>query len=100
MESTHGQLGSRFTNGLCSHKTNCVTHIYQVTTRQITTITLLAYAKLSFTSNRRTHLNAINTLLINQRNQFFIQQGSRFNNHLAFGILNVLTYYATKNTLA
>ena len=40
MERTHGQLGTRLTDGLCSNNTYRLTHIDNVTTGQVTTVTL------------------------------------------------------------
>ena len=42
VEGTHGQLGTRLTDRLCSNNTDRLTRVNQVTATQITTVTLRA----------------------------------------------------------
>ena len=58
MEGTHGQLGTRFTDGLCCNDTNGFADGNNVAVCQIQTIALCTYTLLCLTAQNRTNGNA------------------------------------------
>ncbi len=52
MEGTHGQLGTRLTDGLGSYNTHGLTDVGQMATGQVTTITFATDTEVGFTGNR------------------------------------------------
>ena len=59
MESTHGELGTRFTNRLRSDHAHCFADIDQVATAQVAPITLATEAEACFTGQRGAHFDLI-----------------------------------------
>ena len=57
MEGTHGELGTRFTDGLSGDGTNCFTNINVFAGSQVATIALAAYAVFCFTGQHAANLN-------------------------------------------
>ena len=57
MESTHGQLSTRFADRLSSNSAYCLTYIYITRSCQVTSITFTANTIVRFTSQNTTNLN-------------------------------------------
>ena len=53
MERTHGQLCTRFTDGLCGNNTNCFADLYSLTGRQVGAITFCTCTIVGFTGKHR-----------------------------------------------
>ena len=60
MERTKSKLSSRLTNSLSCNNTDSFTHLYHTSRGKVTTITLLTYTFLAFTSENRTNLYHLN----------------------------------------
>src|SRR5690606_3510030 len=80
VEGTHGQLGTRFTDGLGSDNTYRFTHVHLVTTGQITTVTLGTDAVTGLTGNRRAHPDFVYTRALNHFDGLLVEQCARRNN--------------------
>src|SRR5690606_12269753 len=101
VEGTHGQLGTRLTDGLGSNDAHRLTDVDLVATRQVTPITLGADAPAGFTGDRRTHHHLVNRHGLEFVDQYFVEQGAGFNQHLVGTRLDQVTGdHTTKYTLA
>ncbi len=99
VEGTHGQLGSRFTDGLCCNNADGFTLVDHMTTCQITSIAVGAYTITGFAGNRRTHHDFVNRQRINLLDPCLIQEGSGRNQHfIATG--NILCHHTTEYTFS
>src|SRR5690554_3612736 len=76
VEGTHGQLGTRLTDGLGSDNTHCLTDVDQVTTCQIATIAGGAHAVAGLAGDRRTHDDLVDTVGLEEVNQLLVDQGT------------------------
>src|SRR5690554_3766557 len=75
VESTHGQLGTGFTDRLCRDNTDRLTHVSQMTARQITTIALTTDTEACITGNRRAYMHFVDTHGLQTLNHLLIQHG-------------------------
>ena len=62
MEGTHGQLSTRFTDGLCSDSADCLTYINVLASCQVAAIALAANAEFSLTGQYTADLNLFTQL--------------------------------------
>ena len=102
MEGTHGQLGTRLTNRLCSHDTHRLTDVDHVTTGQIATVTSRTDSIVSLARDRRTHNDFVDTCLFHDINKLFVKQGIGGHQHffLGTGLDDVMCNHATEHSLA
>ena len=85
VESTHGQLRARLTDGLRSNHADCLTGIHQFAARQVAAITMGAQAVAGFTGNRGAHFDFIHTGMVNQVDQLLVQQSACLHQRFAAG---------------
>src|SRR5690606_24089418 len=76
VEGTHGQLGTRLTDGLGSDNTHRLTDVDQVTTSQVATIAGGAHAVAGLAGDRRTHDDLIDTVGLDEGDQFRLGDGT------------------------
>src|SRR5690606_5801019 len=76
VEGTHGQLGTRLTDGLGSDNTHGLTDVDQVTTCQVATVAGGAHAGAGFTGDRRTHDHLIAAVGREECAQLLASQGT------------------------
>ena len=101
VESTHGQLRARLTDGLRSNHADCLTGIHQLAARQVAAITMGAQAVAGFTGNRGAHFDFIHTGMVNQVDQLLVQQSAGFHQRFAAGRINhIRSGYTAENTVA
>ena len=63
MESTHGQLGTRLTDGLCGNYADCFTNANRLTVCKVSTVTFCTDTLLSLTIEDGTDLNLCDTCI-------------------------------------
>ena len=100
VEGTHGQLGARLTDGLRRNDTDRLALADLVAARKLTPVALYADAMSGFAGHRRTHLEFVDTQLVDQLDLALLQQGSIFDQYLAVGIFEILLQHATEHALA
>src|SRR5690554_7703272 len=76
MESPHGQLSTRLTNGLGSNNPYRFTHIHAVSARQVTAITHGADTHARITTDRRADAYLVNTHTFDAANPGFVDHGA------------------------
>ena len=82
MKSPHSELGTRFTDGLRSDHADSLTDISQMTTGQITSITLAADTEPCFTGNWRSYKDLIDTISFQAVDHTLTDQLALFGNHV------------------
>jgi len=80
VERTHGQLGTRLTDGLCGDNADSLAHIDLVATGQVTAITLGTDTVTSLTGDRRANPDFVHTGTLKGFNRFLIQQDAGLDN--------------------
>ena len=101
VERTHGQLCTRFTDGLCRDNTDCFTFIDDVATRQVTTVAVRTYTKVGVTRYNRTYFNRVDRVLFQQVTPLFVQQRVARNKDISSTRLqNVFSSYTTQYAIA
>src|SRR5690606_5833132 len=101
VEGPHGQLGTRLTDGLGSNDAHRLTDVDLVATRQVTAVTLGAHTPTGFTDDRRTHHDLVNRHGLKLVDQYFVEQGTGFDEHLVGARLDqVAGNHTTEYTLA
>ena len=100
VERTHGQLGTRLTDGLSRDNANRLTDVHLVTTSQVTAVALGADTEASFTADRRTHDNFVDAVQLDELNPLLVDQGaSRHDNVVGAWLEYVTGNNSTQNTL-
>lgn len=101
VERTHGQLCTRFTDGLCRDNTDCFTLVDDVATRQVTTVAVRTYTKVGVTRYNRTYFNRVDRVLFQQVTPLFVQRRVARNEDISSTRLqNVFSSYTTQYAIA
>src|SRR5471032_1526996 len=79
VERTHGQLGTRLTDGLGSDNADRFTDVHLVTTSQITAVALGANAVAGFTADLRTHDHFIDAVQLDELDPLLVYQSTSRN---------------------
>ena len=91
MEGAHGELRTRFTDGLSRNDTDRLTVIDAVPTPEVAPITGRAHTIARLTGNHRPHANIVDAMLLEQCYRVLVQQGSgSYDQFLAGRIKHVL----------
>ena len=100
VEGTHGQLGTRLTDGLCRDDTDGFTDVDLMATRQVTTVTGRADTVHGFTTDGGTHDDLIDTHGIELCTPGFVEQRAACDQDLIRDrIDHVLRHDTTQHTL-
>src|SRR5690606_36804833 len=101
VESTHGQLGTRLTDGLGGDDTDCFTDVDLVTTGQIAAVALGADAVAGFAGDRRTHHHFVDAVALDELDPLLVDQGAGRNDDLVAARLRyVLGDHTAEHALA
>src|SRR5665647_441802 len=79
VECTESQLGSGFTNTLCSNNAYSFTFLNHTSVSQVASITFCTDSLFGFTGKNRSYLNLLNRRIVNFLCQIFCKFLSRFN---------------------
>src|SRR5690606_4171260 len=82
VEGTHGQLGTRLTDGLRSDDTDRLTDVDAVTTSQVAAVALGADAIAGFAGDRRTHDHFVDAVELDELDPLLVNQGAGRNDDL------------------
>ncbi|UUZ56686.1 hypothetical protein LP419_17335 [Massilia sp. H-1] len=74
VEGTHGQLGTRLTNRLRSHHTDCFTGVDQQAAAQVTAVALGAQAEARVAGQRGTYFDFVDRQAFDFFDHVFVQQ--------------------------
>src|SRR5690606_14600874 len=97
VEGTHGQLGTRLTDGLGSNNTHCLTDVDLVTTGQIATVALGANTVTGFTGDRRTHHHFVDAVALDELDPLLVdQRASRHDDFVGTRLRHVLGNHSTQ----
>ena len=100
MEGTHGQLGTRLTDGLSSDCTDCFTHFNRITCRQVDTVTVAANPMTSVTCKYAADGHFVHTSIDNFTGNIFGNQLIWTDDHrTSFRMFDSLLGVATLQTL-
>src|SRR6185369_16335902 len=101
MESTHGQLCTRFTNGLGSNYTHRFTLVYAVTASQVTAITFCANTTAALACQHGTDLDLLKTGVLNTVYKALVDFLIGLNQHLSCDrIKDIIQGHTPKDTVA
>ena len=99
VKRTHRQLGAWLTNRLCSHHTNRLAIVDHVASCQVTTVALGTDTETGFATDSRAHNHLVNAGLLQQIDQFFIEQGTLFDDQfITTGLVYMLRCNTTQYT--
>src|SRR5690606_22651481 len=79
VERTHGQLGTRLTDRLCSDNADSFTDVHLVTASQVATVALGADAVAGFAADRRTHNHFVDAVQLDELDPLLVDQGTSRN---------------------
>ena len=101
VEGTHGQLGTRLTDGLGGNNAHRFTHIDLMATGQVTAITGGTHTPAGGTGDRRAHQHFIHTHGFQLVDPYLIQQGAGFRQDFVLlqRVHHIPGHHTTQNTL-
>ena len=99
MEGTHGQLGTRFADGLRSNHTHGLAVVDQTTTAQVAAVAHGAQTKACVAVQCGTHFDFVNAQHFELVDQVFVEHGAGFGQHCAcFWMHDVFSRHAAQDT--
>ena len=99
VERTHGELSTRFTDGLSGDHTDSFAGVDQRPAAEIAAVALGAQAVAGFASQRRTHLDHINAFGIDLVADLFVDERTASHNHVVLHVEDVFSGHAAKDTV-
>ena len=99
VEGTHGELRSRFSNGLSGNNSHRGSKVHRFAASEITAVTLLADAVECETGHDGAHTHRGYFVFFNEFECGFVDFGSRFYHHFTFGIEHVFSKRASENAV-
>src|SRR5476651_2702193 len=91
VERTHGQLGTRLTDRLCSDYANSFTDVYLMPASQVTTVALGADAVTCFAADRRTYDHFVDAVQLDELDPLLVDQSTGRNNDFVGARLEYVT---------
>ncbi|MPM80834.1 hypothetical protein SDC9_127885 [bioreactor metagenome] len=99
MEGSEGQLSSRFTDGLCSDYSYCLSHVDWFSGGQVSTVTFCTDPFLGLTSQWRTNFNHLDSCVFNLFCKRLINDGVCFqNDFISFWVEDIVKRNPTQNS--